>query len=127
MDISKLKIVWKYLTGGVGAVADYLLALLNACLSNLDPADKAKVQAVLNVADRVLATLTALKWLCPTKWQTAYAATMAAVLAVVTALEDLNIDKGELDAVRDAFAKAVESWSGPDDATCVDGSCIPKN
>ena len=46
MKISKIKVVWKLLTGGVGSVVDYLLDLLNAALAKIDPAQKAKIQAV---------------------------------------------------------------------------------
>ena len=33
MDISKLKIAWKYIFGGIGSVVDYLLDLLNTALA----------------------------------------------------------------------------------------------
>ena len=68
MNVSKLKIVWKYLTGGMGSVADYLLDILNTALSKIDGSSKIKLQAVLNTAEHVLSVLVALEWLCPTKW-----------------------------------------------------------
>ena len=122
MNISKLKIVWKWITGGMGSVADYLLDVLNDALMKVDGNNKQKVQAVLNIADRVLSTLMALKWLCPTKWQTAYSETVVAVGDVVGALQDLKIEMHELEKLRDRFATVVEEWKSPDDETCVD--CI---
>lgn len=124
MNISKFKIAWKYLCGGMGSVADYLLDILNKALKALDPAKKEKVIAVNNIAKRVLSALSALAWLCPTKWQTAYNLTVAAVKDVVDALEDLNITAEELTKVQTAFDAAVKVWKSDDDSTCVDGSYL---
>ena len=119
MKISKLKLVWKYITEGIGGVADYLLDLLNSALASIDPANKTKVQACLNVATAVLSALIALQFLCPVKWQTAYKETVEAVVAVVSALEDLSITADELLTVQKEFGEAVMAWKGPDDETCV--------
>lgn len=120
MDISKFKIAWKYLVGGMGAVVDYLLDILNAALAALDPERKEQIQSVLNLARRVLATLKAMEWLCPTRWQTAYALTIKAVSEVVDAFSDLQITKDELEKIRAAFKAAVLAWKSGDDETCVD-------
>ena len=119
MDISKIKIAWKYLTGGMGGVVDYLLDTLNRALASIPADNKAKIQAVLNVAEKVLATLNALQWLCPTKWQTAYRASVAAVLAVTDALADLTITGAEFTSVRVSFNAAVLAWKSDDDDTCI--------
>lgn len=118
--MSTFKVIVKYVFGGMGSVVDYLLDLLNAALAKLDPANKAKIQGVLNLAEKILSTMSALKWLCPTKWQTAYSAATAAVLSVVNALEDLVLTSEELTAIRKAFAEAVTAWKSDDDETCVD-------
>lgn len=120
MDISKFKIAIKYLFGGMGSVVDYLLDVLNAALAKIDPENRAKVQAALNIAEKVLATLIALKWLCPTKWQTAYSETVEAVSVVVESLDDLNLTADELKKIQAEFAEAVAAWKGPDDETCKD-------
>lgn len=120
MDISKLKIAWKYLTGGMGGVADYLLDILNNALGSLDAKNVAKVQAVANTALRVSGTLKALSWLCPTKWQTAYSKTIVATETVVKALEDLNLTTLELNMLVNDFSSAVRAWKTPDDITCFD-------
>ena len=127
MDISKFKIAWKYIFGGIGSVVDYLLDILNSALAQIDPSKKEQIQAVLNLARRVLSVLEALKWLCPTKWQTAYELTIKAVEAVVDALSDLQITKEEFEKVREAFEAAVKAWKGEDDETCVDCvDCLPE-
>ena len=122
MNISTLKIAWKYLTGGIDSVAGYLLGIMNNALGSISAGNKAKIQAVLNVCEKVLATLTALKWLCPTKWQTAYSATMMVICDIVDSLRDLNISDGELTIIRDKFTAAWKAWESDDDETCVD--CI---
>lgn len=124
MNISKIKLGWKYLTGGMGGVTDYLLEVLNNALASVDDTSKAKMQATLNVALKVLATLVALKWLCPVKWQTAYGVTVSAVQTVAIALEDLTLTNDEFERVRCGFSQAVLSWKGPDDATCIDATAL---
>lgn len=120
MDVSKLKLLWKYVTGGFGSVADYLLDLGNSALAGLKPERKEQVQGVLNLFLRIAATMNALAWLCPTKWQNAYVETVEAASAVATALEDLEVTQDELAKVRKEFGEAVAAWKSPDDATCVD-------
>lgn len=125
LEVSKLSLIWKWLTGGIEKVADYLLELLNTALANLDEKDKESIQAVLNYATKIAASLTAFAWLVPTKWQTAYKATLAAVQAVVDALADLSLTADELLSLREAFATAVLAWKGEDDETCAD--CVDKD
>ena len=110
MDISKFKIAWKLVFGGMGSVVDYLLDILNKALAALDPAKKEKIQAVLNLARRVLAALTALEWLCPTNCD---------------ALDDLTLTAEELERIKTDFEEAVKAWKSPDDETCVD--CVPSD
>ena len=125
LEVSKLSIIWKWLTGGIEKVADYLLELMNTALANLDDKDKESIQAVLNYATKIAASLTAFAWLVPAKWQTAYKATLKAVQAVVDALSDLTITADELLQLKDDFAAAVLAWKGEDDETCAD--CVDKD
>lgn len=125
LEVSKLKIAWKWLTGGVGNVADYLLDLLNRALANLDADRRSDVQAVCNLAAKVAATLAAFKWLVPTKWQTAYGETIDAANEVVKAVEDLQLTAEELASVSACFATCVAAWKGEDDETCQD--CTTQN
>ena len=129
MNISGIKFVWKTVIGflnpwnnAVSSAASYLLDVLNSALAKIDPKRKDNIQAALNIANRVLSVLVALKWLCPTKWQTAYAATIAAVTVVVNALQDLQLTTEELVNIRNDFNAAVIAWNGDDDETCID--CI---
>lgn len=120
MNISTTKIVFKYLFGGVSGVVEYLLGVLNAALAGMNEATKQRVQGALNLARKVLATLNALKWLCPVKWQTAYKATVDAVAEAVAALEDLEITTDEVAIVHDRMKAALNAWKQPDDETCID-------
>ena len=129
MKISGIKFLWKTVIGfinpwgsAIGSAASYLLDILNSTLAKIDPKRKDNIQAALNIANRVLSVLVALKWLCPTKWQVAYAATITAVTVVVNALQDLQITADELANIRNDFNAAVIAWNGDDDETCID--CI---
>ena len=122
MNISKFKIVWKYLFGGTSSVVEYVLGVLNKALSSIGETSKEKVQACLNTAVRVLAVLTAIKWLVPTKWQTAYGNTIFAVQGVVDALSDRENAQDALATVADRCKPALAAWKSPDDETCVDGN-----
>ena len=128
MNISTFKIAWKLLFGGVESVVDYLIGIVNAALDEINPEKRAKIAAAYNTIDRVLATLVALKWLCPTKWQSAYSQTVLAVNDVVDALSDFKIEAAELTKVRDAFAAAVVAWrTGDVPDTDVDFSTIKED
>ena len=114
MNISKFKIAVKLLFGGMESVVDYLLDIANAALAAIDPDKRAKVAAAYNTILNVLATLNALAWLCPARWQSAYRNTIGAVEAVANALMDFTIEPAELTKVKDAFNAAVTAWRGGD-------------
>ena len=124
MNISKIKIAFKYLFGGMEAVVDYLLDIVNQALAAIDPDKRAKIAAAYNTLCKVLATMTSLAWLVPTKWQSAYKATLLAVADAADALADFKIEAGELTKVKDAFNAAVLAWRGGDvPDTDVDFDC----
>ena len=128
MNISKFKIAVKLLFGGMESVVDYLLDIANAALAAIDPDKRAKVAAAYNTILNVLATLNALAWLCPARWQSAYRNTIGAVEAVANALMDFTIEPAELTKVKDAFAAAVTAWRGGDvPDTDVDFSTIKED
>lgn len=126
MNISKLKIAVKYLFGGMDAVVEYLLGIVNQALAAIDPAKRAKIAAAYNTITRVLAILNAFTWLIPTKWQSAYRMTISAVANTADALSDFKIEESELTKVKDAFNAAVMAWRSDDvpdtdcDFTCVE-------
>ena len=124
MNISKLKIAFKLLFGGMESVVDYLLDIANAALAAIDPDKRAKIAAAYNTLCKVLATMTSLAWLVPTKWQSAYKATLGAVADAADALADFKIEAAELTKVKDAFNAAVIAWRGGDvPDTDVDFDC----
>lgn len=110
MNISKLKLVWKFLTGGREGVLDYALDVANTFADRLADAKKDDLGKALATARNILATLDALSWLCPEKWRRAYALTLSAFDDLVAALQDLNLDKYELTAVCNAFRVAYAAW-----------------
>jgi glycine betaine/choline ABC-type transport system substrate-binding protein len=114
MNISKFKLALKYLFGGIDSVMEYLLEIVNEALAKIDPANRAKIAAAYNTISRVASTLLALKWLCPTKWQSAYEMTIIAASDTASALEDFKIEPAELTKVKDAFNAAVTAWRGGD-------------
>lgn len=119
MKISKFKLVFKWLFGGFGAVADYLLDVLNNCLKSIKSEDRDRIQATLNTAHQALATIEQWRWLCPTKWQTALERTIFAIREVIVALGDFCITMDEIKTVKYRFDLAVDAWKEPDDETCV--------
>lgn len=128
MTVSKIKVVLKYLFGGMESVVDYLLDIANAALAAIDPDKRAKIAAAYNTLCNVLATLTALAWLVPTRWQSAYRMTIAAVSDAADALADFKIEAAELTKVKDAFNAAVNAWRAGDvPDTDVDFSTIKEN
>ena len=110
MKISKLKIVWKFLTGGGTGVIDYVLDVGNTIANRLPDAKKEEVGRYLATAHNILDTLNSLSWLCPSKWLAAYEKTVAAFGALVAALDDLNVTKDELTAVCNSFRIAYAAW-----------------
>ena len=128
MNISKIKVALKYLFGGIDSVMEYLLKIVNEALAKIDTENRAKIAAAYNTILNVLATLNALAWLCPARWQSAYRNTIGAVEAVANALMDFKIDAAELTKVKDAFNAAVTAWRAGDvPDTDVDFSTIKED
>lgn len=119
MSISKIKIAWKWIVGGVGDVVDYLLDILNSSLDGIDPKNKKSVRAVLNTSLKISGVLESMTWLVPVKWQIAYQRTLDAVSVVCICLEDFNVTSEELDCMKANYCTAVSAWKSPDDGTCV--------
>lgn len=110
MKISKLKIAWKFVTGGREGVLDYALDVANTFADRLADAKKEDLKAYLATARSILATLYSFSWLCPRKWRHAYALTVQAFGDLVSALEDIKVTLSELTAVCNAFRLAYAAW-----------------
>ena len=117
MNISKIKIIWKFVTGGREAVLDYILGIANDFAARLDHQKKSDVAAYLGVAENILGALERLAWLVPSKWHTAYADTITAFNAVVLALGDLKVTPEEVANVTADFRTAYQAWMLPDEVT----------
>ena len=110
MNISKLKLVWKYLTGGKSAVLDYVLDVANSFVAKLDGAKQSEIKEYLTMARQVLSTLIDCEWLCPKKWRNEYAQTLAAFGDLVDALGDLELTPEEIAKVSQSFQLAYAAW-----------------
>lgn len=110
MNISKLKLAWKFVTGGREGVLDYGLDVSNTFTARLPDAKKEDLKAYLATARNILDTIDALSWLCPSKWQRAYALTVIAFADIVSALDDLKVTRDELTAVCNAYQLAYAAW-----------------
>ena len=110
MNISKLKLVWKFLTDGREGVLDYALDVANTFADRLADAKKEELKSYLDTACSILNTLDSLSWLCPTRWRQAYALTLSAFSDIVCAIDDLKITPDELTAVCNDFHLAYAAW-----------------
>ena len=110
MNISKFKIVWKFLTGGREAVLDYVLDVANNLVARLGDAKQDEIKGYLASAKSVLAKMSDLTWLCPQKWLAAYGATLSAFGDLVDALADLKVTAEEITEVVAAFQTAYSAW-----------------
>ena len=110
MNISKLKLGWKFLTGGPTGALDYALDCANSLADRIPDAKREDIAAYLATAKKVMDTLDALSWLCPKKWLSAYNLTLQAFADLVGALGDLKLTQDELRHVVDAFRVAYVAW-----------------
>ena len=111
MNISKTKLVMKFLFGGgVGGVVDYLLDILNSALGQLSEETKGNIIHALKIAENVLAWLMRVSVLVPKKRQSAYVVTIDAVQNVVISLHDLELTREEIVIIRDKFNTVVLEW-----------------
>lgn len=115
MAISKLTIVWKYLTGGKEAVLDYVLGVANNLVDKLDEKKKENVSSYISMAEDILSFMENVSWLVPKKWSVAYGKTLYAFTDLVVALEDFKVTTEEVERVVKNFREAYDYWMAPDE------------
>ena len=120
MNISRWKIIWKFITGGGTGVVDYLLAVLRNALNGIGDANKNRILAVLNLALKVLSIAKFMRVFIPVRWQIAYDLTIKAIGTLVSALQDLEITGEELKVAIADYNAAYAAWMQPEDETCVE-------
>lgn len=110
MEISKLKLVWRFITGGTSGVVEYLFEVANNAVNSLPGATKEKIRKVLEAIDGVLAFAVKYSWLCPERWRADYDVTVDALKSVSKAAEDLELTQEELGKVVDTWKIAYATW-----------------
>ena len=110
MNISKIKLIWKFIFGGREAVLDYVIDVANNLFAKLAEAKQEQVKSYLAQAQKILSTMQGVKWLCPSDWQNAYCETVEAFETVVVALSDLNVTTEEIKDCCAAFQSAYAAW-----------------
>ena len=110
MEISKLKIVWKFITGGTGGVVSYILDVANNCVNKLDNGNKETIQKVVRSLKSILEFATKYDWLCPEKWRSDYIVTVSVLADVAHAAEDLKLTEEELVKIADSWRIAYSAW-----------------
>ena len=108
--MSKIKIIWKFLTGGREAVLDYILDTANSLVAKIGDAKRSEIVAYLAQAKSILSAFEKYSWLCPAKWQNAYTLTISAFADVVAALDDLSLTSDEIAKIVAAFQSAYVAW-----------------
>lgn len=110
MNISKIKLGWKFLTGGPTGALDYALDCANSIADRMPTATREDIAAYLGAAKKVMGTLDAISWLCPEKWLSAYSLTLRAFADLIGALEDMRLTQDELRQTVDTFRVAYAAW-----------------
>ena len=110
MNISKLKLAWKFITGGREGVLDYALDCANTFADRIADAKREDIKSCLSTARNILGTLDNISWLIPSKWISSYVNTINAFANLVSALNDLKVTPDELTGVCNSFRIAYAAW-----------------
>jgi hypothetical protein len=114
MNISKFKIVMKFLFGGKEAVLDYVLEVANNFVAKLSDTKQEEIKGCLEQARKILAALEKYSNFCPNKWINAYMTTVSAFADIVDAMSDLKLTPEEIEHIYTAFKSAYASWLSDD-------------
>lgn len=109
MKVSKIKVAIKYFSGGIAAVAEYLLDLFNEMIQTLPKDEVAKyaqlAKDVASFIDHVCEVL-----ITDHKKQNAARWTAQCFGELALALVDSNVTKDEIAGIVDATQKAIDAW-----------------
>lgn len=112
MNISKLNIAWKFITGGREAVVDYVVGVLNDFIGREDIASKVREGYELSM--KVLGYLQKYASWCPKKWEREYSVLIATTSTLTGVFSDGKITSAEIAACTEQFKKAYEEWMKED-------------
>jgi len=108
MNISKVKVALKYLTGGIESVIEYLLDLFNEMISKLPAEEVAKYAQLAKDISVFVGNLCVL--IKDDKKKIAAQATAQCFADLAVALYDSKMTKTELDALIDEVKAAIKAW-----------------
>lgn len=115
MNISKFKIVVKFLFGGKEAVLDYVIDVANDFVAKLGDQKQEQLKSYVEQARKILAALEKYSNLCPNKWIKPYMETVEAFSRIVDALDDLKVTPEEIVEIYTSFTEAYSTWRSNDD------------
>lgn len=108
MEISKIKALWKLLTGGWAGLAEYILEAVNAWLAKLDKPKLAEASKIVRAISSALVVL--LETFLPARYKAAGRATVIELDTLAAAMEDGELTKAELNENIDAIEAAIKAW-----------------
>jgi len=109
MNVSKVKLVLKYMTGGIAGVIEYLLDLFNAMIDKLPKDEVAKYAQLASDISNFIKNLCS-SLITDAEKKDAALKTAEAFNELAIALLDAEVTPTELDAITEKIAAAVEAW-----------------
>ena len=113
MNISKFRLLIKFLFGGTEAALDYLLDVFNNIMSSESVARR--IEQAVAVGKHVLAFMDEYNSWCPSKWLTYYRAVYTSIGAVVDAFSDGKVTPDDIKRVKEQFQIAYATWRADGD------------
>ena len=112
MNISKFKLVLKFIFGGTEAALDYLLDVFNNIMASDNVARH--IEDAVKTGRSVLDFMADYRDWCPTKWLPHYTAVRAAIEATVDTFSDGKVTPDEIKGVKEQFQIAYATWRSDD-------------
>lgn len=112
MNISKFKLLIKFLFGGTEAALDYLLDVFNNIMSSESVARR--IEQAVNIGRFIVEFMDDHQSWCPSKWLPYYRAVYTAIMSVVDAFSDGKVTPDDIKRVKEQFQIAYATWRSDD-------------
>lgn len=113
MNISKFRLLIKFLFGGTEAALDYLLDVFNNILSSESVARYIKKAVAIGIY--ITEFMDDHQSWCPSKWIPYYRAVYTAIMSVVDAFNDGKVTPDDIKRVKEQFQIAYATWRADGD------------